>query len=92
VSDDARQILNEADRHRRQADAADLARTKIRLGEKPSMSRGILGFRTEGHTELVFTADETHALYEALIVLRGAHLADAERLEAKLRVERGEQQ
>lgn len=67
---DARELLKQADKYTRYSRACDTARVKIRLGEKPAMSGGILGFfrREKGYPDLTFTAEETSAIYEALYV------------------------
>jgi hypothetical protein len=78
-----REILAEADWHRQREQAANLARAKIRLGEKPVQRRGLLGFRKkpDAYRELEFDRDETNAIYEALAIVQRDYREAAKRLE-----------
>lgn len=86
----ARELLAEADRHKRIADAAEYARTLIRLGEPVQQSRGILGF-WKRHPERPHVFDEatTWAVYEALATVVEHHEQIRRRLEARVEVSRG---
>lgn len=76
-----RELLAIADRHKRLADAADSARAKIRLGERPVQRGGLLGFlRRQPHqVDVFFDADETAAIYDALAIVRNDSMCDRER-------------
>src|SRR5690554_1354412 len=83
-----REVLAEADRHHRLANAADFAMVKIRLGERPVTGGGRLWFRPkrEGEHVAEFDAAETSALYEALADVRRRHQQEAKRLDDSLTV------
>ncbi|RHA38723.1 hypothetical protein [Cellulomonas rhizosphaerae] len=86
-----RELLAEADQQRALADGADWAMTKIRLGEKPEVRKGRVGFWRR-HKEdpsvrpLEFTAAATSALYLALAEVRGNATRKADELEARVGV------
>ena len=63
----ARDILAKADYFQSLERAADTARVKIRLGAKPVMRLGLLGFLGRSDSrELFFSGEETDAIYSAL--------------------------
>lgn len=64
--------LAEADRLRAIAAESESARVKIRLGERPIVRRGVLGFwrPSEVLPEQSFTQAETNAIYDALAKVR----------------------
>lgn len=64
--DVARANIDMADRHRKVANAAEMARVNIRLGRDPKVERR----RTFRVDTKVFDAFETQALYEALAIVR----------------------
>lgn len=68
---DVRRLLARADQHRTTAQAADSARCKIRLGQRPVQRRGLLRFMPKRPTDYVteFTAAETTAIYRALWIV-----------------------
>jgi hypothetical protein len=66
-----REQLAEADRQRKIADDAECARGSIRVGQKPVMKRGLLGFpKTALWAEKLLTQAETNAVYDALARVR----------------------
>jgi len=72
------------DRYERTSRGAEDARGSIRLGQKPGMRGGVLGFwrrHPEGH-DYPFTAEETSAIYEALYIVREDFARKASALEA----------
>lgn len=87
-ADIVRGLINAADRHRRVANAAESARVKIRLGEKPVTSRGRLWFKPQEPTHHVtqFDEAETSAIYEALAKVRDENNAAADNLEQRVSV------
>lgn len=74
-----RELLAQADRHKRLASAADMARVHIRLGNKPRVEQR----RTFKVDTTVFTRDETTALYEALGIVMRNHEGLARECEKK---------
>lgn len=86
----ARELLAEADRWKRRADAADYARTLIRLGEPIQMSRGLLGFwKKNPERPHVFDRQMTDAVYTALAQVQSDAERYAKDLEARVEVSRG---
>lgn len=83
----ARDLLAQADHHRKTAAAAETARVRIRLGERPQTRRGLLGFwREEVPHPTEFDAAETHAIYEALAIVRENNARAAAANEARVTV------
>ena len=81
-----RKLLALADQHRGTAAAAEWARTKIRLGEEPIMSGGLLRFKKNpgDYRELTFTAAEVAAIYQALAKVRQDEEQLADSYEARV--------
>lgn len=74
-----RDLLAQADYHKRLASAADMARVHIRLGSKPRVEQR-RAFKVD---TTVFTRDQTTALYEALGMVMRDHEAKAKEHEKK---------
>lgn len=74
-----RDLLAQADRHKKIAHVADMARVSIRLGRDAKVERR----RTFKVDTKVFTAYETNALYEALGIVMRDHEALAKECEKK---------
>jgi hypothetical protein len=85
-----RELLAAADDAKRTADAAEFARTLIRLFEQPEVKRGLLGFwrRAERENEEPFVLDEatTAAVYDALELVRDDHRKKALEYESQVEV------
>lgn len=84
-----RELLAQADRERATVSAADWARAKIRLGEKPVQRGGLLRFRKgrPEERECVFDAGQTAAIYAALAIVRDDAKRRADELEARVTTE-----
>lgn len=80
-----RDKLAKADRLRAISNAAEAARSKIRLSQEPAARNGWLGFRKRpaGH-EVFFTAEETAAIYCALAKVRDEHRDSADQIEREV--------
>lgn len=78
--------LAEADRLRAIASESESARVKIRLGERPIVRRGVLGFwrRSEVLPEQSFTQAETNAIYDALAKVRDDARRRADEIEKSI--------
>lgn len=74
-----RDLLAQADRHKKVAHGADMARVSIRLGRNPKVEQR----RTFKVDTKVFTAFETNALYEALGIVMRDHEALAKKCEER---------
>lgn len=82
-----RELLAAADRHRRTERAAEYARVRIRLWEKPVQRKGLLGFlakATDTAPDQFFTAAETDAIYEALLIVQRENREAADRYEQRV--------
>lgn len=87
TTETARDLLARADQERRTADAVEMIGVNFRLGSALAVRRGLFGWRksTDGWREL--TAAESLALYRAAQIVRREALAEAERLEARVRTD-----
>lgn len=82
-----RELLAEADRERRTAEACESLQREVRLGGSVALKRGLFGRRRDDGRVNYLTGAESRAVYLALRIVRQEAEARADALEARVTAE-----